>query len=964
VILEACHSAGASPGLARGAVEPLINAGVDSVIGMAHAVSVAATQVFFQSFYQYIVAGECVARATWRARVALADCVEELAIRHAWPVFVLTQCGPERALVEPSDAAAPIPVMGLAELPALPHAFVGRWRTRLQIDEALDARRSTVIVGPGGQGKTALAIEVARWRTRIGAVDRIVFVNLEQIFEARGLLAMIGRRVVGPRFTVGDLDETLEAVVDATASRATLVLFDNCESAITPDAGAPIRKAWRRSPALLQTMCALIRRLTGQAEVLLTSRIALPDVDLQRVRLRGLASDEGTALIGAACVAAGIEPQPAERSELMALVRAVHGHPRSLVRLPTLFGEQPIAQATERIATLLQVLESRSPGHRERSLLASARLSLERLPAAMWPQLGPLAVFEQGVVLWVASVMLELGEDDFEALLAGLEAVELLEREVDGAWLRFHPALTTLIGIEPGCRADRVNTERRDEIYLATVEHLYANLNGPKRGFTSRLARAEWPNLLAALRSLSMRAGEDPRQLEVALGYATELEGILRHTGMQTACVRVGETRDELFSRLESMGVWGRALINARYTRIEALLAEGRKVEAWQASQAIVARCEAVDEPDAAATYDHALVLWQHARAAREMGRADLGLTAVERAWRLFASVREAPGAVRMSGLCMAERAQLYRALGRYDTAVSEYTRAARHAEQMNDRRAQAVALHNRAEAQLQRRDFDSALRDFADCRAMYATLDEPAAARSVLAGIGLVHERRGDLNAAERAFSEALAQEQAAGDRSSAAETMRQLGVLAAQHGRMEDAISWDRRALAAHQALGDRRAEGMSWHNLGRHLAAAERLDEARDALRTAASVLGALGISAHPWRPWDSLAELALQRGEIDEAAAFQARDTYGAWRAQGGARVLAPEELRLLDEAEHGLVTTDDERYQALEDALNALHSGTSSHERYAKLTPLQRYEVERLAERGLPTRSPDSVRETP
>ena len=120
---------------------------------------------------------------------------------------------------------------GAASLPTLPAAFVGR---RVEL-EAVEARladpsiRLLTLTGPGGTGKTSLAIKVAAARADQYR-DGVAFVDLSAAREADALLLAVGRAI-----GVGQSpDRPLrEAVVERLRDRHVLVVLDNFEQVIS-----------------------------------------------------------------------------------------------------------------------------------------------------------------------------------------------------------------------------------------------------------------------------------------------------------------------------------------------------------------------------------------------------------------------------------------------------------------------------------------------------------------------------------------------------------------------------------------------------------------------------------------------------------------------------------------------------------------------------------------------------------
>ena len=50
--------------------------------------------------------------------------------------------------------------------------------------------------GQGGEGKTTLAVELARWLVQTNHFRRAAFVSLEQYTDARGVLDSLGRQLL------------------------------------------------------------------------------------------------------------------------------------------------------------------------------------------------------------------------------------------------------------------------------------------------------------------------------------------------------------------------------------------------------------------------------------------------------------------------------------------------------------------------------------------------------------------------------------------------------------------------------------------------------------------------------------------------------------------------------------------------------------------------------------------------
>ena len=100
-----------------------------------------------------------------------------------------------------------------------------------------------MVRGTGGQGKTTLAAELARWLVRTARFARAAFVSLEHHRDARAVLDTLGHQLLpeGDNYSVAqfpDLDEALQPVERALADQPTIVVLDNCES-VLPERAEP-----------------------------------------------------------------------------------------------------------------------------------------------------------------------------------------------------------------------------------------------------------------------------------------------------------------------------------------------------------------------------------------------------------------------------------------------------------------------------------------------------------------------------------------------------------------------------------------------------------------------------------------------------------------------------------------------------------------------------------------------------
>ncbi|MGN9911201.1 ATP-binding protein [Phytohabitans sp. LJ34] len=208
-----------------------------------------------------------------------------------------------RALAERAGAkrSAPAPV-----LPAPLTSFVGRVGERAELTEMLAAHRQVTALGPGGVGKTRLALAVAG--EAAGAYpDGVWFVDLVPISDP-GMVAAAVAGALGLGEQPGrGLDES---VVAALADRRALLVLDNCEQ--VRDGVAPF----------VERLLAACPRLT----VLATSRARLmvPFERVYQVPPLSLGLD-AVALFVDRAAAVGSPPDPGVRHHIAAFCERLDG---------------------------------------------------------------------------------------------------------------------------------------------------------------------------------------------------------------------------------------------------------------------------------------------------------------------------------------------------------------------------------------------------------------------------------------------------------------------------------------------------------------------------------------------------------------------------------------------------------------------------------------------------------------
>jgi predicted ATPase/DNA-binding XRE family transcriptional regulator len=126
-----------------------------------------------------------------------------------------------------SDEPRSAPPVDVARLPRPLTSLYGRTRELADLIALLrqDAARLVTVTGPGGSGKTRLALEVGA-RLEAESAERVVFVDLSPLRDAALVILAIAR-ALGVRERAGQ--PLVETLASALASVRVVIVLDNCE---------------------------------------------------------------------------------------------------------------------------------------------------------------------------------------------------------------------------------------------------------------------------------------------------------------------------------------------------------------------------------------------------------------------------------------------------------------------------------------------------------------------------------------------------------------------------------------------------------------------------------------------------------------------------------------------------------------------------------------------------------------
>ena len=909
VFLEACQTAQAEKASESVASE-LLKVGVASVVAMSHSVLVETARRFVATFYQALARGKRVGDAMLAGQRELEGNksrgrmfgLDELKL-HDWFVPVLFQEKEDPQLFQTTptkqtqkDFQTALAAR-LGELPKEPQTgFVGRSKELLALQRLLCDEGYAVVRGQGGEGKTALAAEFARWMVRSHQIRRAAFVSVETHSHVAAVLDVLGRQLVGQDYSVATFDNLEKAILPierALREQSTLLVMDNMESILLPayleTPEALSAEAGREFKAIL-ALCARLLKV-GDTRLVFTSRQALPapfEADRHRRELHRLDREDAVKLVERALNAddgAGAGATlDAAREAIEALVDAVHGHARTLALLAPELRSRGVEATREALVELMAAMEQQFPGSREHSLFASVELSLRRLSPANLEKASVLGVFHGAVDLDVLAMMMEWEKED-----VGTLAGELVETGLATPSRYNH--LTLNPALCPYLRGRMESTERE----ALTVRWLEAM--GQYVGFlvqqqsqnievAATLTRQELSNLFALL-DLMQRTGD----AEATIDLATSLYSLLQNAGKPRLLERVGQVRDAAAAALSD--AWNHARFEATRSRIEQQLAGGGAREAFEGAQSLLQRARATGgQAYPGADYDLAMACWLLARVLKTAGGSEQALPLLNEARQGFEAVakeRPGEGAEQMAAKCFSEQGECLLLLGRLDEAATAYEERIRRGETLGDNRGVAVGKGQLGTIRMQQRRYPDALKAHKEARERFTQLDEPGMIAVSWHQTGMVYQEAGQPEAAEDAYRKSLAINVRLGAFGGQAKTLNQLGVLYDDNlGRTEEAVTFFSQAAEKHSENQDIANEGGSRSNLALRLRKLRRFDEARQEIRRAIECGTQLGHASPRWKFWAVLAEIETDSGNPADAAEAKRKAIacYLAYRRDGG------------------------------------------------------------------------------
>jgi len=716
-----------------------------------------------------------------------------LAMMEKEPARRATAAEVEAALDSAAGLEARAPVARL-NVPAHRTPFIGREAELASIEPLLRDHklRLLTLTGPGGTGKTRLAVQAAEYALP-AFPGGVYFCDLTELTEAYMVLPAISK-------TLGIRDAAEQDLVKAIAHHldtpdATLLVLDNFEHLL--DAASRIAGLLQRCPALkILVTSRLALRLYGEQEFPVPP-MPLPaesgHLDIERL---GEFASVALFVQRAAAVKPGFQLTADNAPAVSELCRRLDGLPLAIELAASRVKVLPPASLLARIENRLALLTggSRDLPERHQTLRRTIDWSYEQLTEPERKLFARLAAFVGGCTLEAAEAVCNTREDLGIDLMEGISSLidkSLIKQPADDA---AEPRFGMLETIREYARerlaesAEMAEVEKAHAAYFLVLSEEIGAANAESQQASLAAYEREYGNVRTAIRRLVQAGNEE---------WAMRLGG--SQIWFWEKVEYFGEGRELLEMILRMPGAQSPTLLRARVAyslgAIYYRLGDFGPARRWQEDEALPVFRQVGDLQGAASTLI-GVALIKHSMQKVEEATEDLQESV--QLWRALGNDSAADYALHN--------------LGRFAVAQKDFATAwaileplAANFEARGDLWGAASAYCSMGDAAASQGHFFKSKSYHLDGLERYRKIGDAASMARVLADVGNVAREVGDYTGADAYYRESLGMAMEAARRTMMARALAELGKSALAQGHFERAVMLSGAASEHFRGIGD---------------------------------------------------------------------------------------------------------------------------------------------------------------
>jgi predicted ATPase/DNA-binding CsgD family transcriptional regulator len=394
-------------------------------------------------------------------------------------------------------------------------SFIGRRREIEEAKSLLAGARLLTIVGPGGVGKTRLAMELAD-RARKGFADGVAVVELAALSTPSSIAPTMAAALNIP-------DQSnrapLDRLIDHVRTRRMLIVIDNCEH-LLEDAAKIASELLHAAPGL--RIVATSREplgLTGERMYLLSPMGIPAESDLDSPD--GIGNFEAVRLLveRAQGIVEGFGVTAENQGAILQLCRRLDGVPLAIELAASRLRSLSVGEIVERLEDRFTLLTGgdRIALPRQQTLVALVDWSYELCTPAERQLWARLSVFADGFDLRAAESVCGYGHLEGQPIIDILDrlvAKSILRTVRNGEVVRFNQLWTLreygrrLLDAGDDAECDLLKRRHRDH-YLARAGSMVEQWCGPGQAARLAAVRLDHQNVMTALDWSATTPGEE-----------------------------------------------------------------------------------------------------------------------------------------------------------------------------------------------------------------------------------------------------------------------------------------------------------------------------------------------------------------------------------------------------------------------------------------------------------------------